>query len=524
MIYPILSLGKNNNTFNYAEYEDDPEKGSFLQILDDDLSLKIKVDRFSTIPFYYAVFKNKLYGSTKLDLLIATLPDEFDVRLDILSSIEFLRTNSLMGSNTLLSGVKRIPYGTQLVFDKREGSCHLLNYWELPGEVSHHDDDKLVDMLRERFFAAIEDSIRGFDSIGMHLSGGMDSRQIFGSLLQTKRDFKCFTYGLEANLDARIAKRIARKYEIEHHYLKWENVDYFKDYFDKIFSLSDGMQAVFHGHGIDAFEREKGLVDTVIYGHFIDFYLQGHTYNPIYETDLGVVTLQKLYECFDGGPCSVMRGDSLELSMFEKEYCGAFRASIHDELAKFDYMVPEKRYDAMYFVHHGLRRLLPQVQSGAQLLDFRLPGLHRDFFEASWGVPGASRKNRGLQERLLRSINPRMLKIPVVKDNTELCYQGGNRWYGAAFRWHAKLKRGGRWPFKPDFNYYGEGLSHYANRDLFHWMKGEILQSGLLEAGFLKREYVNFLFSEGHFRPQFSLGHYGALMTLSRFYRTYCCG
>jgi asparagine synthetase B (glutamine-hydrolysing) len=520
----MVTLRDSNNNFCYAEYGNAPEKGAFLNIYENEELLKITVDSFSTIPFYYVVINNKLYGSTKIELLLESLPKDFIVKLNILSAIVFLRTNSLIGNSTLISGIERIPYGHELVFDKRNGNAKLVKYWELPGNVEDFDENNLVETLRERFLAVVEESIKSSDSIGMHLSGGMDSRQIFGALIQTKRKFKCFTYGIEENLDVGVAKKIAQKFGIEQHYIKWEGVNYFKTYFDKIFSMTDGMQAIFHGHGLDAYEVEKDKVDTILYGHFIDFYIQGHMYNPKYEKELGPFTNQLLYECFDGGPCSVMRGDSIEPSMLTKECSGLFRESIYKELAKFDYMVPEKRYDAMYFVHHGLRRLLPQVQAGAHFLDFRVPGLHRDFFDISWSIPGKLRKHRGLQEKLLRRINSEMMRVPVVKDNAEILYMGKNRLLRCTSRIMSRMKKEGRWPFKPYFDYYGVGIREHANHDLFNWIKDEIYKSGILDAGFLKSDYISSIFSEGRFHPHISLGHYGALMTLARFYNQYCRG
>lgn len=521
MFYPDVKLSDVQGSFHYAEH-DEEERGSFLSIVVGADGTTIRVDRFSTIPFYYALHKGSLYGATKLDLLLEDLPKDFSRKLDAVAAIEFLRMNCMLGDKTLLEGVARIPPGSELRFDKATGELKITNYWKLPGDVrrSYNQNTALRD-LHDSFSAAIKRMATDEKEIGMHLSGGMDSRQVLGALLEQGVHVKAFTYGIEENLDVVITRQLAKQLRLDHVYVKWEGVDRFRTNFPLQMVTTDGMQALIHGHGIDMFEIEKDQVNRVIIGHFVDLFIQAHGYKSAFEGE-GRDLDSRFYHLFNGGSCSVISGDDLEPAMVEKPYHGCYRESIMQEIRKFDYMIPEKRYDALYFVHHGLRRLMPQIQSGAHFLDCRVPGLDSEFFDVSWSIPGSIRKYRALQARLLRDCYSETVDhTPVVMNNNSLAYMGNHAIPRAAIAVDRILRNKRFHILRPYYQYYGSGLLGMANAHLFDWMRDEITQSPLGDMGFLKSSFIRHLFSTGEFRPEIGINFYGALMTLHWFVERY---
>lgn len=520
MRYPVFTLEDDkNNTFIYAEYPDSIETGSFLQIKEDFNSIEIKVDKFSTIPFYYIVIEKKLYGSTKFNLLIERLPKHFTKKLNIEAAIEFLRTNTLIADKTFLEGIKRISFGHILSFNKKTGNYEEKEYWKLPGEISNQSKENILTDLEDRFLSTIKLETRDSERVGIHLSGGMDSRNIMGALLRMDIPFRTYTYGVKENLDVQVAKLLSEKLSLNSKFIDWDGVSSFKKNADLHFDLTDGMQSLIHGHGIETHEIEAKEVDTILYGHFLDFFIQGHIYNKAFEGEKTEKTNELLYQLFNGGPCSIIRGDTIEHKMFTSEYHGMFRNSIENEIKKLDYMIPEKQYDALYFIHHGLRRLMPQAQSGAQFLDFRLPALKEEYFNIAWSTPGEYRKSRELQAELLRRLHGEMMELPIVKDNKYLSYMGSNR----SKRLLSKVKnsiQNSRASFLfNEYNYYGKGMQKLANIQLFEFMKKEILSAELERFGFIKREYIESLFKTGNFTMGVSF--YSTFYTLSKFVNKY---
>ena len=519
MKYPIFTLDSNkNNTFIYAEYPDAIETGSFLQVKETSDSIAIKVDHFSTIPFYYVVFNKILYGSTKFKLLVNLLPKSFERKLNIEASIEFLRTNTMMADKTLLLGIKRITFGNILNFNKASGEFYEKEYWKLPGDTSRLSKEQILQDLEVTFLEAIKDAADK-QRVGIHLSGGMDSRNIMGALLKQEIPFKTYTYGVKNNLDVQTAKILSKKLSLDSQFLNWDGVNSFKVNADLHFDLTDGMQSLIHGHGIEVHERQAAEVDTILYGHFLDFFIQGHIYNEEFSKKRSGTSNELLYKLFNGGPCSIIDGDIFEKEILTKAYQGTFRGSIEVEIKKLDYMTLEKQYDSLYFVHHGLRRLMPQVQSGAQYLDFKLPGLNEKYFNIAWSTPGEYRKDRKLQEELLRRLDSKMMEFPIVKNNKELSYMGSRRSKKLINRFKTRVRRS-RFAFLlNEYDYYGKEMSEMANLHLFEFMKTEILAAELEKFGFLKKEFIDHLFESGKF--SYGLSFYSTFYSLSKFINRY---
>lgn len=518
MKYPRIRLSATDDSIDYAEFPADPEKGSFLQVRRNSDEVSARVDRFATIPLYYAVHKGELYGATKLDLLLADLPPTFPRALDRVAALQFIRTNSMIGSNTLLKGIQRVPWGTELRWDGREARLH--RYWQLPAAVNADmTQDEALEGLRRTFESAVRDYCVDVKTIGVRVSGGMDSRQLLGGTLATGAHPTAFTYGPPRSLDTWVARRLCGKLGLEHVVHSWPAESEYIEKEALRLRLVDGMQSFWHGHGISILPEESNRVDRLLHGHFIDLYLQAHTYNRRVDVRAGAnveAVPGHLYTFFDGGSGSCMRGDAFETEMVPRDLVGSFRHAMRTEIDTLSYLEPEKRYDALYLLHHGLRRLLPQCQAASQVLDCAVPGLHRDFFEFAWSIPGHLRKHRRLQELYLKRYHPSLLRgIPVVKDNRRLRYWG--RDLPGRLRWtaDAAARRCGIHPGAQP--YYGHGQQDLFLEHLWPRLRSRVLSPAFLDADVLKPDYVRGMVGAVDSRSEIPFYVLGACCTLADF-------
>lgn len=520
MKYPKYVLSTCNNTFLYESFSGSYEEknGSFLKVEEDEQKITITVDRFSTVPFYYIVHKSKLYGATKLGLLLESLPVSFQRKLNINAAIPFLYTNTLLGQDTLIDDVHVIPYGCSLVYDKRTENIKIERYWNLPGFVKEPvSENILIDDIKDSFQSTIRLATSKFQRVGMNLSGGMDSRQIFFSLLNEIDSFNCYTYGANNNLDTFIAKMLSDKYKVEHYFFPWNGVESFKLNSENFLNLTNAQQSILHGHGIEIHDFQCHTSDVIVYGHFLDFFINGHMYNRVFDNYKKNVTELALQDLFFNGPCAVINAKAIEKDMLYKGYQGLYSERIKREVSVLDHMEPEKRYDSLYFIHHGLRRLLPQAQSGAHYLDFYLPALQNEFFDICWSVPGHLRRNRELQRKLILAINEESFLTPVVKDNVGLVYLGENKLKRAFTAHYSKIQNKLDQRLRKG-TYYNGGMRRLMNEGLYSWFKNTVLNSSLKELGFINPNYIDYLFSsKSEFRQNIPNNHYGAIMTLALF-------
>ena len=113
----IINLDEVKGNYNYYELEQNKYEGSFIEIINNQEKINIKVDRFSSIPFYYYVYKNKVYGSTSFQNLIDRRPKDFKITFNEESCLFFLKTNTFLNDQTLVNEISRVPYGCSLSFN-----------------------------------------------------------------------------------------------------------------------------------------------------------------------------------------------------------------------------------------------------------------------------------------------------------------------------------------------------------------------------------------------------------------------
>jgi len=137
--------------------------------------------------------------------------------------------------------------------------------------------------------AAVEASQRELDSclsslpvdgVGIHLTGGYDSRLILASLLRLGIKPRTFIFGVKTNYNSQIAERVARALNLEHHFigLGGEFDERFPEIFEEATVLSEGLTSPSHTHylyatkaisrecnyliaGVGGGELHRGLLD-----------------------------------------------------------------------------------------------------------------------------------------------------------------------------------------------------------------------------------------------------------------------
>jgi hypothetical protein len=526
MRYPVINLNEiDESGFCYYEYPDSKDKGAFIEISKNKQETKIKVDRFSTIMFYFTVHQNKLYGATRFDSLIKSLPSSFSRKINQIAVIEFVRTNTLIGDKTFIEHIYAIRPGCELIFDNNIAQYQINEWFKLPGEINYkyYDKKKAMNDLHESFIAAIKQIVKNNENIITYLTGGLDSRQIFGELSAQKgNQFEAVSYGNKNTIDYFAANKLCEHFKTNFIFLEWKNVKSFKEYYEIYSNNFDNMVSLFECHGFDVYldsnlpYKSDSNNTAFIFGHFCDLFIQAHGYNKLFDKpNISDNTL--FYNLFNGGKCSSGISDDIEDKIFQKKYCGLFRDSINKEIKRLDYMIPEKKYDALYFLHHGNRRLLPQSRAAATYNNLFLPGLYTDYFDVAWRIPGVIKKYRIFQKDFIRTYYHDMTYIPVVKDNLKLEYINHNIFKKEYYDALNLLKRCLLPPWK---TMWGSEFSNMVEKDLSLWLQEEIINKPFLKSsGIFQESFLDTLFNNGRLNSHFTLA--GNLLTVSRFIQKY---
>ena len=138
-------------------------------------------DRFGVKPLYYVCDGDgTLRFASEIKALIKDAPPP---QLNVVAMPDFLANHAPSGDETLFSGIRRLPPGHVLLWQR--GRIEIRRYWDLDMGVQllgptagSAGETALVDEYRARFTDAVRMRLMSDVPLGMFLSGGIDSAAI----------------------------------------------------------------------------------------------------------------------------------------------------------------------------------------------------------------------------------------------------------------------------------------------------------------------------------------------------------
>ena len=350
--------------------------------------------------------------------------------------------------------------------------------------------------------------------IAANISGGYDTRQILGFLVNNNIDFTGYTYGVEENPDQKIAIELSQKYKFQLFFKKWNDIKFYENNFDKNFDDTDGMLAFHHFHPLNIIEEQKiNGEEVVFYGHFLDFFLQAWNFQKILEKKNRDKSINFIKESFGKpGHFSVISNNEFA-NLINIKYKNFFNEILDQEISTLDYLPPDKIYDALYFIHHGTRRLLPQVQAASKYVNYVLPGLNTNFFDDVWSIPGQIKKRNSIKEALIKKYYKKVCNVSILFNNYKVDYIGTIPLLSELYKLLRVLKSNKVGLSKPYYDFWGKEIYRLIDRDLKNWIDKEINSSPIFDYDFLDKDnYLKFLKSS-----DVKLSTLGTFITLSKF-------
>jgi asparagine synthase (glutamine-hydrolysing) len=170
-------------------------------------------DRFGEKPLFYAETAGGLVFASELTALVRGLGSSPEVSAAALDA--FFVLGYVPGSSgSILEGVRQLPPGHRLTWDRASGRIEVDRYWSPPAPVTELDESPRE--LAAEAGRLLERSIRGRliadVPLGVFLSGGIDSTVIAAiAAQQTSGRLKTFTVGYEGGDGAHDERRASRE-------------------------------------------------------------------------------------------------------------------------------------------------------------------------------------------------------------------------------------------------------------------------------------------------------------------------
>ena len=180
-------------------------------------------DRFGEKPLFYAERSGDLLFASELDALLAGMDEEPE--LDPAAVDAFFVFGYVPGPDSIVHGVKQLPPGHVLRWERRSRRSHVEPYWT-PVTASAPDSDEPFEQLVAETGRLLERSVESRlisdVPLGVFLSGGLDSTLIAALAARAShKPIKTFTVGYDTGAvsETAQARRTAQELGTEHHEL-----------------------------------------------------------------------------------------------------------------------------------------------------------------------------------------------------------------------------------------------------------------------------------------------------------------
>ena len=247
--------------------------GRFHGLLVDRTSRTAKLfnDRYGMQRLYYNESNEAFYFAAEAKAILAARPE---LRVaDARGLGEFVACGCVMENRTIFPGIQILPPGSAWVFQgsalARKGTYFDPSEWENQGSLA---PKVYSQQLQEVFSRNLPRYFSGRESVGISLTGGLDTRMIMAWWKAPHGSLPCYTFGgpYRDCKDVIIARRIAAICEQPYQVIPVgdEFLGRFAEYAERTVYLSDGCAAVSRAADLYANELAAKIAPVRITGNY----------------------------------------------------------------------------------------------------------------------------------------------------------------------------------------------------------------------------------------------------------------
>lgn len=387
-------------------------------------------DYTGTLPLYYAqpASGGLVFASEQKALLaLESVPAEPD--LDMIQRLQHYK--HLPSERNLLKGIKALPPGTVLTFDADGRVTSTKRFPALSLNVAPMSMEQSREAVSKAFLEAIKSQVSGLETIGVALSGGIDSIGVACACRQANPDAELHTFTAGHGPDdpeMQTASFVAEKIGSIHHNVivtpqdLSENVPFVVWYLENPIARTEALQ--FYKLGQEAGKH----VDNMFTGAAADGLFAGMPKHKILWLMHHLPVLRGPLGEFYNLTQSGRKPDSLLGKLFDRLYFrGAVPEAPHVSGSQFRPGVPDFPPNSKEFVNdvlcrgfqEGVSQWLPKVERTLRAggVSYTSPFLDRNLVDVAFAVPSAHKIYRGKEKYVLRQalrslVPPEVLRIP----------------------------------------------------------------------------------------------------------------
>ncbi len=379
-------------------------------------------DRYGVERIYCHEAKDGIYFASEAKALLAARPElrAFDDN----GVVQYLAFGCTTGEQTLFRGVSLLPGGSKwtLTNGKVQSRARYFkpNAWEMQDLLT---ENQFQTEFAELFQRSLARYTEHSETVGISLTGGIDTRMVMACLPTTRTRHPCYTFVGENGLttDARLAAKIAAMADLEHHALriKPDFLQHFETELDRTIYVTDGCAGATSSHEIYFNRQAREISPVRLTGNF------------------GSEVLRSV---------STFKPFGLHRGLIDNKYAQSIAAEARNSFEEGAHPVTFAAFREIPWNLFGL------LAAGRSQVTFRTPYLDNDLVALAYRAPVALRISPLPALRLIEQANPGLARIPTDR---------GERLGGSGFQ-GAFRRAFGAVTFKLDY-FHNDGLPPFLN-------------------------------------------------------------
>ena len=339
-------------------------------------------DRYAMERIYWHETEDAFYFASEAKALLRVLPElrEFDPE----GVADFFGVGCTLGTRTFFRGIQRMPGASRWTFENgkvRRESYFSPSMWESLPKLSQEEYEKT---LRETFLRVAPRYFESKSTVGVALTGGLDTRMIMACRPPEMRNQTCYTFTGPAGrtLDDRVAAQVAAACGLEHRLLRL-NPDFFASFAahaDKTVYVTDGCSGIFGAHEIYFHQQARPLATMRLTGNYGSEVLRAiTTFKPI--------------------------------GLKPRIFAAGFKNNI--AVAAERWSAERQHPDTFAAFKEIPWNLYGNMAAGRSQISFRTPYLDNEVVALSYQCPASIKKSSLPTMRLVKACSPALDRIPT---------------------------------------------------------------------------------------------------------------
>ncbi|HSK76813.1 MAG TPA: asparagine synthase-related protein [Thermoanaerobaculia bacterium] len=383
-------------------------------------TLRLVSDRLGLKPLYYAKIPGGLAFASEVKAVLAA--PGVASRTDERALADLFHFGALLGCRTLSAGIELLPPGSVLTFNLRNGSLQVEPYWRAASLFAPRgawrtdiEDEEVAGL----FARAVTRRLAPRESLGISLSGGLDSRSVVAALGEAARGVASHTVGLPECRDRSVAEGIARVAGTRHTFLTLAEPcpESFEAVLGRLVWMTEGLYSGLQG-------TAARVVDYFATNPFRAV-LRGHGGEAVKAELAYPLKIDARMRCLSSPEAiarsiyrqgNVVRGDLPPEELFAPSRLAAIRegplTSVREALEAVDAdLTPEDLALCFYLREWVRRRVVASLALFRPYVEVRMPFLDEDFLDLVLKLPLEKRSRGEIQTLLVRRFMPALLTI-----------------------------------------------------------------------------------------------------------------